>query len=148
MTKVPSVDETALISLINDPSKLQRGWQARAVCGDRTSADPHPYFPDEGETPSGEALARCRVCPVAGECLATALVHEAHDQCRNGWWGGFSPAQRDELVVRLAISPVRANSDAELARRLRAGDMTISRIASEVGCTERTVYRYLAASAA
>jgi hypothetical protein len=103
--------------------------------------------------PSAEALACCAVCPVATECLASALVHEALDGCRFGWWGGVGPNERELLWGTFDVparQPVEVDlrNPAAIARHLRAQRLTVPAIAAELGCTERTVYRYLATSAA
>lgn len=38
----------------------------------------------------------CKRCPVAGDCLAYALAHEAEigEWSRKGMWGGKTPAER------------------------------------------------------
>lgn len=51
------------------------------------------FVPDE-ETNKGlnEAQQWCRTCPVRTECLAWAMLHGAE-----GYWGGTSTYQRDQL---------------------------------------------------
>lgn len=109
----------------------------------------HPYFPEPGEVPPPDALARCDDCPVAAECLASALAHEAVDGDRHGWWGGLGPADRNRLWASLAPTaddlPILAMRDlVAIAIRLRSQRRSVKAIAAEIGCTERTVYRYLA----
>jgi hypothetical protein len=152
MTTIPVFDETRLVALFMDPATTTNRWAGRAACIDRpTAAD--PYFPEDDQVPPADVLACCAGCPVAHECLATALVHEAIDGFRSGWWGGFGPAERQVLWGTLdlpAAQPVAVDlrSPAAIARHLRAQRRTVAAIAAELGCTERTVYRYLAASAA
>ena len=151
MTTITLVDESRLVTLIQDPTTTSRGWDDRAACADLPRRG-DPYFPEDGELPPIEALARCITCPVAHECLATALIHEREDGIRFGWWGGCSPEERDLLGegVGLAIQQVEIDlrRAADLARILRAQNRTIASIAAELGCTERTVYRYLTSTAA
>lgn len=149
---IPFVDKTRLVTLMLDPATTSQAWAHRAACADRPTSD-NPYFPDDDQLPSSEALACCAACPVGEECLATALVHEALDEVRFGWWGGVGPAERELLWSALNIpAPQTVDVDlrnpAALARHLRAEQRTVSAIAAELGCTERTIYRYLAASAA
>ena len=151
MNPIPLVDESRLIDLINIPSTLQRPWDEHAACADlRSGFD--TYFPEDGAVPSLAALARCLGCQVAHECLATALIYEATDGYRNGWWGGFGPDEREDVAQRLGIAvgvgAVASDQPADFARQLRASNYTIPAIAAELGCTERTVYRYLAKYAA
>jgi hypothetical protein len=152
MTATPFLDETRLVGLIQDKSTTAHRWAERAGCLDLPIAG-DPYFPEEDEAPPMEALTCCAVCPVALECLATSLVHEAVDEYRFGWWGGFSPVQRELLWASLGISSpepakIDLRSPAATACHLRTQRRTVPAIAAELGCTERTVYRYLAAAAA
>jgi hypothetical protein len=150
MNPIPLVDESRLVELVNDPHITTRWWDNRAACADLAPAS-DPYFPEAGELPPTEALARCITCPVAHECLATAIRHEAKDALRFGWWGGYGPDERAALARRLAIHTqpeVEPGRPADLARHLRAQNRNIPSIAAELGCTERTVYRYLASTAA
>lgn len=152
MTTIPPVDEAHLVALIHDPATTAHAWADAAVCINAQVAG-DSYFPDDDQVPTAGALACCARCPVAHECLATALVHEAIDGYRFGWWGGLGPSDRD-LVWAAMASPVLQPVDVDLrtpaaiARHLRAQRRTIPAIAAELGCTERTVYRYLAATAA
>ena len=151
MTLIPLVDESRLVTLINDRRPTTRRWDNSAGCRDlRLAGD--PYFPEDDELPATEALARCITCPVAHECLATALVHESKEGFRFGWWGGYSPKDRELLAERIGLATQQGDIDlrrpAELARILREQNRTIPSIAAELGCTERTVYRYLATTAA
>jgi hypothetical protein len=151
MTLIPLVDESRLFTLVNDPRTATRRWNDRAACAGIPPAD-DTYFPDDGEFAPTEALARCIICPVAHECLATALIHESEEGLRFGWWGGCSPDEREVLAQRIRLNTQQIQIDlrrpAELARMLREKNCTIPSIAAELGCTERTVYRYLASTAA
>lgn len=151
MTLIPVVDESRLTDLVNDPRTTTQRWADRAACADLALAGDH-YFPDEGELPPAEALARCTTCLVACECLATALIHESKEGLRFGWWGGYGPEKRELLAEHIGLATTQVEIDlrgpADLARNLRAQKRTIPSIAAELGCTERTVYRYLASSAA
>lgn len=151
MTLISLLDESRLVTLINDRSATTRRWDNSAECADLRLAG-EPYFPEDGEVPPEEALARCTTCTVAHECLATALVHESREGLRFGWWGGYSPDERELLAKRIGLATQQGEIDlrrpAELARILRAQNHTIPSIAAELGCTERTVYRYLASTAA
>jgi len=82
-----------------------------------------------------------------------ALLHEAIDGYRFGWWGGLGPSERKELWSALDLpvpqpAEVDLRTPAAVARHLRSQRRTVPAIAAELGCTERTVYRYLAATAA
>jgi hypothetical protein len=151
MTQIPLIDESRLVTLINDLRSASRRWHNSSACADLPPAG-DPYFPKDGELPPTEALARCITCTVADECLATALVHESEEGIRVGWWGGCSPDERQLLAERIGITTrpveIELRRTADLARILRGQNRTIASIAAELGCTERTVYRYLASTAA
>lgn len=153
MTSTVPIDNVRVRALTLDPAILDHSWVERAACAEATPADDHLYFPELGVPPQ-YALALCEGCPVAAECLATGLFYDADDGLRFGWWGGVSPDEREDLLVSLETlgdaSPQQVASmpSAATARQLRAQNFTITAIASTLGCTERSVYRYLAASAA
>jgi hypothetical protein len=151
MNPIPLADESRLAALVSNPIAMSCRWEERAACA-HLSPDIDAYFPDDGELPPAEAMALCRSCPVAAECLATALVHESQDSYRFGWWGGVGPDKRQQIAKRLGIQTLPAELDirepADLARYLRSHEHTITSIAALLGCTERTVYRYLADPAA
>ncbi len=151
MIPIPLVDEFRLVNLINDATVTARVWDASAACADLPAAS-DPYFPNDGEVPPAEALARCATCTVLHECLATALIHESEAGLRFGWWGGCGPEARELLAERIGLTAQQVEADvqqpAHLARILRAQNRTIPSIAAHLGCTERTVYRYLATTAA
>jgi hypothetical protein len=151
MTLIPLIDEARLVALVNDPRTTTQHWNDRAACAD-LSLPGYPYFPDDGDVPPTEALACCITCTVAHECLATALIHESEEGLRFGWWGGWSPTEREILAESIGLTTQQVEIDqgrpADLARSLRAENRTIPSIAAALGCTERTVYRYLASTAA
>lgn len=152
MTTIPSVDETYLVALIHDPITTTHAWADRAACIDLNAVG-DPFFPDDDQLPPAEALACCARCPVAQQCLATALTHEAIDGYRYGWWGGLGPSEREVLWSALDLLVTKPPTEdrctpAAVARHLRSQRRTVPAIAAELGCTERTVYRYLAATAA
>ncbi len=158
MTTIPFVDEIRLVALIQNPATMRQRWVENAACRKRSLAG-DSYFPEDDEIPSANALAFCAGCPVAYECLATALIHEVSDGYRFGWWGGLRLADRDLLctsldrprmppAVEFALGDPAAGDPAAVARSLRNQNHTIPVIAAELGCSERTVYRYLAATAA
>lgn len=142
-----------LITLIEDPVTILRRWADSALCRDLPTA---AYYPPDGVEPPEAAIARCACCPVSAACLATALVHEANSGYRDGWWGGFSPDERGSLAAALGIVDVGVAVEAQtdlstpgaIARHLRGEGQTIPAIAAAIGCTKRTVYRYLASTAA
>ena len=146
---IPDVDEHLVVQLLNDPTSTVRELHLGAACASTTDS-PHLT----GKVPDAEALALCAGCPVRHECLASALHYEARDGVRDedrfGWWGGASPGERASFARRIGIAQpvVEFEDPASRARRLRTEGHTISSIASELGCAERTVYRYIAGMAA
>lgn len=151
MNPIPLADETRLATLVSNLTATSCRWADQAACA-HTSSGVDTYFPENGELPPADALSLCRSCPVAAECLATALVHESQDGYRFGWWGGVGPDERAQIALRLGLQTVPVELDvrepADLARYLRSQEHTIASIAAVLGCTERTVYRYLANPAA
>jgi len=149
ITPHPSLDDATLLTLVRDPRTPLQCWAADAACA---GLDVDPYFSEDGE-PDAAALALCATCPVATHCLATALAHEEVEGFRFGWWGGMSPEGRDRISARLGLGFADLSLDLEdlplpqRIRRLRADDHTVPQIAASCGCTERTVYRHLTASA-
>ena len=82
-------------------------WRDSAACPD---ADSDVFFPvGERGTNLGNgrrepdyraALAICARCPVQAPCLDTALLMERTAGGRHGVWGGTTPQQRAQMVVR------------------------------------------------
>lgn len=151
MNPIPRADEIRVAALVSNPTATSGRWTDQAACAD-ISSGVDTYFPENGELPPADALNLCWSCPVAAECLATALVHESQDGYRFGWWGGVGPDERAQIALRLGLQTVPVELDvrepADLARYLRSHDHTITSIAALLGCAERTVYRYLADPAA
>jgi hypothetical protein len=151
MPTIPFIDEDHLVDLVADGTVTRQQWARWALCSDQPKST---YFPDGDSTPPAHATTRCAACPVQIECLATALIHESADGYRSGWWAGTSPDEREQLANGLNLPNAEVESVIDLtdppsaARCLREAGKTIPVIAAELGCTERSVYRYLAANAA
>ena len=72
-------------------------WVQRALCAE---IDPDLWYPANGPAPAA-AVATCRRCPVAAECLTDALANErSGHQVPHGVWGGQSARQRRQLIAR------------------------------------------------
>jgi len=111
--------------------------------------DPDLYHPDQGR-PQDLALACCAGCPARLACLALALRAEDPEE-RSGWYGGLGPGDRDALSASLNLDapvPVPTADYAARAAGLRAAGWAVGAIASELGCSRRTVQRYLRRQAA
>ncbi len=65
-------------------------WMDDALCA---QADPDTWFPEKGGG-STPAVAICRRCPVAAECLDYALTNGE----RFGTWGGVGERSRRKLT--------------------------------------------------
>lgn len=104
---------------------------------------PAAYHPEVGR-PRHEDLALCSTCDARVACTALALRAESPD-ARIGWYGGLDPGDRGRLAIRLGIvggdrvEPVGAAE----AMRLHRPGWTVNDIASEFGCSRRTVQCYL-----
>jgi AraC-like DNA-binding protein len=110
--------------------------------------DPDAFHPDEGR-PDDAVVARCTGCKARLACLALALRAEEPDK-RCGWYGGFGPDDRVAVAHALSLeTPEQPVPDqAVQAARLRANGWTIEAIATELGCSRRTVQRHLRTAAA
>lgn len=86
MNHVARTPETRLLSFVFvDPVP----WMRDGACRDSD----FDFVPDE-ETDTGLNTVQqwCRACPVRTKCLAWAMLHGAE-----GYWGGTSTYQRDQL---------------------------------------------------
>jgi WhiB family redox-sensing transcriptional regulator len=86
-------------------------WKDSALCA---QADPDEWFPER--TSPTAAIATCRRCPVATECLESAL----RDDERYGIWGGLLPHQREEIRKERGVK--RGVTEAELVRQRKQAD--------------------------
>ncbi|WP_405506678.1 WhiB family transcriptional regulator [Streptomyces purpurascens] len=113
----------------------------RAAC---RGVDVSLYHPEDGERPAEGPLAVCVGCEGRLECLALALRAE-DSEARHGWYGGLGPAERDRIAVllRLAKSATPLPDRALTAIRLGRDGWRINDIAQVLGCSRRTVQRYL-----
>ncbi|MCB5181108.1 WhiB family transcriptional regulator [Streptomyces antimicrobicus] len=101
------------------------------------------YHPSDRQRPQPETLAGCARCGVRLDCLAVALRAE-DPQARSGWYGGFGPEDRDAIAALLPLPRDEALSDrVRTARRLVDDGWLINDVAELLGCSRRTVQRYL-----
>ena len=150
MNPIPLVDESRLVTLVNDPTTTSRRWDDRAACADLPQ-DRRPLLPgrrrpaaDGGAGPVHHVPGRPRV-----------PRHRPGPRVRGGaplrlvgWLQprGARAPRRAHRPPHPARRDRRCAGPADLARHLRRQNRTIPSIAAELGCTERTVYRYLASS--
>jgi AraC-like DNA-binding protein len=138
--------ESELRELIENPRHKELHNQLRsALC---IGMDSDAFHPESGR-PDELVLARCHGCPVRLVCLALALREEDPD-IRCGWYGGLGPDDRDKIAAALNVStPEMPLPDRVIQSvRLKAAGWTIGDIAAELGCSRRTVQRYLRTVAA
>lgn len=133
--------ERELRELINHPA--DNSLELAACAG----TDPDVYHPDEGQ-PDELSLFRCTGCPARLACLALALRAE-DAEAREGWYGGLGPADRDAIAPFLRLAPPQPTPPGRAvdAARLRASGWTVNQIAEQLGCSRRTVQRYLRVAA-
>lgn len=129
--------EQELRDLIDHPNTYDLGL---AAC---VRTDPDVYHPDKGQ-PDETSLFRCTGCPVRLACLALALRAEDADS-REGWYGGLGPADRDDVAAIIRLEPCAPTPPERVieAARLRGSGWTVNQIAAQLGCSRRTVQRYL-----
>jgi len=127
-----------------DPKALDRQLR-RAAC---RGMNPGAFHPDEGR-PDDIVIARCTGCQARLACLALALHAEDPDM-RSGWYGGLGPDHRDDVMAAVGLEnvPPPVPDRPAQAARLRAAGRTIEDVAAELGCSRRTVQRYLRAAVA
>ena len=91
------------------PTTPTPGWQDEAACA---GLAPETWFPTLGHIDE-YALRICATCPVARDCLETAMTLEdgATRNYRTGIWGGYTVQDR----VRLERARTKARRDAEEA---------------------------------
>lgn len=133
--------EPELRALIRQPARGPLDRQLRrAAC---RGMDPDAFHPDEGR-PDDPVLAPCTGCSARLACLALALRTEEPDS-RCGWYGGLGPEDRDDAASALGLATPEASvtDRAVQAARLRASGLTVEAVATELGCSRRTVQRYL-----
>ncbi|MEU9050422.1 WhiB family transcriptional regulator [Streptomyces sp. NPDC048384] len=127
---------------LRDLIQCPQHWDsARAACKD---VDVSHYHPADGERSAEGPLAVCVGCGGRLDCLALALRAE-DAEARHGWYGGFGPADRDRIAAMLRL-PKGATSlpDRALAAiRLGRDGWLVNDIAQALGCSRRTVQRYL-----
>ena len=87
-------------------------------------------------------------CPARFACLALALRAEDPD-VREGWYGGLGPADRNDVakLLQLETHQTPPPDRAVEAARLHAEGWKINQIAAQLGCSRRTVQRYLRVAA-
>jgi AraC-like DNA-binding protein len=128
----------------NDHRLIERQLRNAACRG----MDPELFHPDDGQ-PDELVIARCAGCPARLACLALALRVEEPD-ARVGWYGGLGPEDRDQVAMTLHLDTPEppVPEGAARAAQLKAAGWTVGEIATALGCSCRTVQRYLRMTAA
>lgn len=137
--------ESELRALIYRPDRVPLDRQLRwAAC---RGMDTDAFHPDEGR-PDDAVVACCTGCKARLSCLALALRTEAPD-LRSGWYGGLGPDDRDAVAYAVGLETLEqpVPDRAVHAARLKANGWTVEAIATELGCSRRTIQRYLRAAA-
>lgn len=139
--------ERELRDLIHYADHRCLGRQLRAAAC--SGMDPDIFHPDDGQQPDELVIARCAGCPARLACLALALRAEEPD-ARVGWYGGLGPQDRDQIAAALDLETTepRVPERAVRVAQLKADGWTVSQIAAVLGCSRRTVQRYLRMTAA
>ena len=57
MNPIPPSDESHLVNLINDPTRMNPRWAGDAACADLALSD-SAYFPEDGGTPPIDVMTR------------------------------------------------------------------------------------------
>ncbi len=137
ISAAPSKDEMAALvqalkSHAHDPL-----WRDRAVCA---QTDPEAFFPEKGSS-NEAAMSVCRACPVRIDCLSYAI---GSDTAEHGIWGGTTARHRTTIRKDMRMpapqSIEKARRDHRIVELYLSGFDPMS-IATEVGVTDRTVYR-------
>jgi AraC-like DNA-binding protein len=127
---------------LNDLIQSPQHWDPVPVaCRD---VDVNLYHPEDGERPAEDLLAACVACGDRLQCLALALRAE-DAETRHGWYGGLGPADRDRIaaMLRLSVETTPLPDRALTAIRLGRDGWRVNDIAHVLGCSRRTVQRYL-----
>lgn len=72
---------------------MTANWMGRALCA-QIGGD--LWFPEKGGNTTA-AIAVCRACPVAAECLSFSMELTPGERS-HGIWGGLTPRKRAKLV--------------------------------------------------
>jgi WhiB family redox-sensing transcriptional regulator len=133
--------ETPAVGLATRPAagtnRRSFAWMDDALCA---QIGPSFWFSEDGSVANGQRV--CSECPVRAECAnhVIALEAETPGGRRYGVWAGRSGNDRRKAEPPIVGNPAR---DARIVRLAGQGWDAV-RIADEVGCEERTVYRALA----
>ena len=138
--------EAELRALIHPSGRTSLDRQlSSAAC---RGLDPETFHPAV-DRPEPADVDRCASCTARLACLAIALRAE-DPEMRTGWYGGLGPEDRDNVARALGLDNPNppAPDRAIQAARLQADGWTVDAIAAELGCSRRTVQRYLRAATA
>lgn len=93
-----------------------------------------------GATPDDieDAKAICRRCPVAAECLSTALDRREPE----GVWGGLSAKERAQLAGPVESPPARFEVQRQAGMTLLRAGRSVAAVVDLLEVSERTVLRW------
>lgn len=112
-------------------------WMEQARCA---QIDPSLWHVDDGGTNYTTARRICNTCPVQRQCADHTARLDADHAGRHGMWAGQTKKQRE---AKRAHAERQARHDA-VVRLIERGGMDADEIATQVGCSARTVWRILA----
>lgn len=124
-------------------------WRESAACREiPVTSDWDPWYPDTELRDFTQARAICDTCPVAQQCLDTALDEERGlaRSSRHGMRGGKTAAERWAADTTTSWERTPGALHREILRLRRCGQ-TLQQIADDVGVTRRSVERHLARDA-
>lgn len=134
-TETPAAGMPTLPAAGTNPRSV--AWMDDALCA---QVGPDLWFSDSGDVHTAQQV--CAGCPVRVQCTGhvSALESETPGGRRYGVWAGLSGNARKKTEAPIVGNPAR---DARIVRMAGQGWDAV-RIADQVGCEERTVYRALA----
>lgn len=122
-------------------------WMKRAACKGKSDIF-YPHTGDDHHAARAEAEATCARCPVLAQCEEARQLEEQTPADMHGFRAGRSADDRkqewrDERGQGRRVTPGRRRRMEE-AWRLHQAGADVYEIARQLGCTDRTVHRFLA----
>jgi WhiB family redox-sensing transcriptional regulator len=111
-------------------------WMADAQCA---QVDPGLWHADSGANYT-QAKSICGSCPVQRQCADHTARLDTDNPGRHGMWAGQTAKQREAKRAHAE----REARHAAIVRLIERGGMDADQIATQVGCSSRTVWRIIA----